>query len=60
MEEIVYPKRDAEMRKYRGETWTFRGRAGDELWGTSIYEPPDASANPLSMETYKRATVPFL
>lgn len=48
------------MRKYRRETWNFREMAGGEKWGTSIYEPPNASANPLCKEIYERAKVPFL
>lgn len=60
MEEIVYLKRDVEMRKYRGEIWIFRGRVGDELWGISIYEFLDVLVNFLSMEIYKRVIVLFL
>lgn len=48
------------MTKYRKETWIFREMAGDEIWGNSIYEPPNASASPLSEEIYERVKVPFL
>lgn len=40
------------MKKYRKETWIFREMAGDEIWGSSIYDPPNASADPLRKEIY--------
>lgn len=43
-----------------GKKLTFREMADDEIWGTSVYEPPNASASPLSKEIYERAKVPFL
>lgn len=48
------------MKKYRKETWIFREMAGDEIWASSIYDPPNASANHLSKESYERVKVPFL
>lgn len=49
------------QRWYIGENiGLFKGRAGDEIWGASVYEPPNASANPLSKEIYERAEGPFL
>lgn len=48
------------MRKHRGENWAFRGRAGDDVERTSIYDPPNASANPLIKEIFERAEIPFL
>lgn len=48
------------MRKYRRKAGAFREKAGDEIQGTSIYEPLDASVNSLSKEIYERMKVLFL
>lgn len=48
------------MREYRRKAGAFREKAGDQIQGTSTYEPLDASVNSLSKETYEKAKVLFL